>query len=82
MRKRIRLCAWLLVAVVLLTPVHAKLDDGGTEAWNAILCSVVRQRTMTREGEMEGFLTGTRVRLLWFEIYNDVRFVPIPLAAA
>jgi len=66
----------ILIAVALLIPMHAGVDDGGTEIYTAALYQVTMQHTMTDEGETFGYLTGTIVRVLFFEVYNDVEFVP------
>ena len=70
---------WLLIllAVVLLIPwYHVGIDDGGTEIYTAALYRVTLQHTMHWEGENFGYLTGTKVRILFFDVYDDVQFVP------
>lgn len=70
---------WLLIllAVVLLIPwSHVGITDGGTEIYTAALYRVTLQHTMHWEGETFGYLTGTKVRILFFDVYDDVQFVP------
>ena len=65
-----------LVAAVLLIPRPVGIDDGGTVIYTAVLYQVTMQHSMAYEGETFGYLTGTRVRVLFFEVYSDVKFVP------
>ena len=69
------LCAILLIAF-LLVPMVYEADDGGTRQYVAPLYSVTKQNSMyTQDGET-GYLTGTVVRVLFFEVYDNVVFVP------
>jgi len=69
------ICAMLLIAF-LLVPMVYEADDGGTRQYVAPLYSVTKQNSMyTQDGET-GYLTGTIVRVLFFEVYDDVIFVP------
>ena len=70
---------WLIIvlALALLTPwSHVAVDDGGTEIYTAASYQVTLKHTMHWEGDTFGYLTGTKVRVLFFEIYNDICFVP------
>lgn len=66
----------ILLAIALLVPRVSRLDDGGTVTVQAALYGVTRKRTLCTQGETRGRLEGTVVRILFFEVYNDVRFVP------
>ena len=59
-------------------PVHYK--DGGTVSYNAVLYSVTKVHSITgrysEDGELEmGHKVGTRVRVLIFPVYDDVKEV-------
>ena len=72
-----RKAAMLLLLVVLLVPWDAmQATDGGTAVYSAALYTVTKRHSMHSEGEISGYLTGTEVKILSFEVYNDVRFVP------
>ena len=69
------LCAVLLIAF-LLVPMVYEADDGGTRQYVAPLYSVTKQHSMYTENDTKGHLTGTVVRVLFFEVYDNVIFVP------
>ena len=70
----------VLVALVLLVPIPMYYKDGGTVSYNAVLYSVTKVHSITSrytdDGELEmGHKVGTRVRVLIFPIYDDVKEV-------
>ena len=69
------ICAILLIAF-LLVPMVYEADDGGTRQYVAPLYSVTKQYTIAQQDGANGYLTGTIVRVLFFEVYDDVIFVP------
>ena len=69
------LCAILLIAF-LLVPMVYEADDGGTRQYVAPLYSVTRAHSLHTENGANGYLTGTIVRVLFFEVYDDTIFVP------
>jgi len=76
MKKRlIRIAAGLIVLAMLL-PAYSEADDGGTKEYSALLYSVVRRRTMTDQEDTFGYITGIEIRVLGFEAYSSVRFIP------
>ncbi len=80
MKKTIVIIITAIVAVILLFPIKSQIKDGGTVEYNAVLYGVTKQHSMISDiasptGE-NGYNIGTRVRILWFEVYNDVEFVP------
>lgn len=81
MKKRIMTVICLvLVAFVLLVPIPLRYKDGGTVKYNALLYSVTNVHSIVTqyvaEGEYkDGYEVGTIVRVLGFEVYNDVREV-------
>ena len=75
------LCAILLIAF-LLVPMVYEADDGGTRQYVAPLYSVTKQHSVYTENGTKGYLTGTVVRVLFFEVYDNVIFVPDESAPA
>ena len=74
MKKRIAIL--IIVLLFLLTPIPIRAKDGGTVEYAAVLYKVTKRHAMTQQGNVEGFDIGTEVRVLWFDVYNDVEFVP------
>ena len=74
MKKRIFIL--IIALVVLLTPIPFRLKDGGTVEYTAILYKVTKRHAMTFKGDVDGYEIGTEVRVLWFDVYSDVEFVP------
>ena len=79
-KKVIKIICWILVALVLLVPIPVHYKDGGTVSYNAVLYSVTKVHSITSrytdDGELEmGHEVGTRVRVLIFPIYDDVKEV-------
>lgn len=64
----------LILAGVLLFPVTRRLKDGGTVEYNAILYSVKKIRSV--DSVAGGFQVGTKVRILFWNVYDDVALVP------
>ena len=76
MRKTVTIICVVLLIAFLLVPMVYGVDDGGSIIYAAPLYSVTKQNTICAEGGMQGRLTGTVVRVLFFEVYDDVVFVP------
>lgn len=79
-KKVIKIICWILVALVLLVPIPMYYKDGGTVSYNAVLYSVTKVHSITSrytdDGELEmGHKVGTRVRVLIFPVYDDVKEV-------
>lgn len=74
MKKRIKVFIIILISAVLLVPLPVWYKDGGTVAYNAILYSVTKQHSLSSQGR--GYDIGTRVRILFWEVYDDVRYCP------
>ena len=69
------LCAILLLAFWLV-PMAYGVDDGGTVHYVTPLYSITKQHSMYTQDGVNGYLTGTVVRVLFFEVYDDIVFVP------
>lgn len=77
--KKSRRKAWILLALVMiamLIPMHRGYKDGGTESYTAVLYSVKKVHGLAVSCNHRGYQTGTQVRVLFWEVYNDVEFVP------
>lgn len=79
-KKIITIICLVLVALVLLVPIPLRYKDGGTVKYSALLYSVTNVHSIVTqyvaEGEYkDGYEVGTIVRVLGFEVYNDVREV-------
>ena len=61
----------LLVLIIGLIPIPRWLKDGGTVEYNAIFYSVHHVNSLA-DG---GYNMGTKVRVLFWTVFNDVHFV-------
>ena len=59
----------VLVFSLLLIPIPRRLKDGGTVEYNAVLYSVDKVNSI---GFYGGNYVGTRVRVLFWTVYDDV----------
>lgn len=64
----------LMILAILLFPIRRDYDDGGTVAYDAILYSVTKRHSLAYEDGKGGYMDGTEIRILSFEVYNDVEF--------
>jgi len=75
--RRIRFVLIFLVLVLLIpSPFPIELDDGGTVIYRAALWSVEKRHRLWQEGDTKGYMVGTLISILSFELYNDVDFMP------
>lgn len=72
MKKKIALGLCALLALALLVPIPSTLKDGGTHVYQAVLYRVEQVHRIGPEGGPE-YLTGTVVRVLGVEIFNNVK---------
>ena len=71
--------AWILlilVVIAMLIPMRIQYKDGGTVRYAAVAYSVVKRHELAVQEHRRGCLTGTQVRILFWEVYDDVEFVP------
>lgn len=66
----------IILLILLLFPITLRVKDGGTVTHEAILYGVTRVHAFASEGQERGYNIGTRIRILWFYVYDDVSFVP------
>ncbi len=74
-----KLWKWIILIVllvILLVPQVVGVDDGGTWMYITPLYTVEKAHSLADEGGQRGYLVGTRIRLLFFEVFDNVRFVP------
>lgn len=69
----------LLTALILLFPFKLCLKDGGTIKYVAVLYTVSKEHSLAFENGEDGHMIGTQVRILFWWVYNDVKFVPNPI---
>ncbi len=72
MKKKIAIGIAVLLAVILLLPIPMRLKDGGTVVYQAVLYRIEKVHRLAFESA-DGYETGTVVRILGVEIYNDVK---------
>lgn len=72
--KRLIIIATIVLFIVLLFPIPKYYKDGGTVEYSAILYSVEKAHSISVE--CDGYNIGTRVRILFWVVYDDVEFVP------
>ena len=77
--KKTRNKAWILLALVIIAmciPMRTAYKDGGTVKYRAVLYSVTKRHSLAVSDHRRGYDIGTEVRVLFWEVYNDVTFVP------
>lgn len=73
MKKKVVISICILLAILLLFPIPVFLKDGGTVKYNAILYQIVAVHQIDPEATSEDdYIEGTIVKILGFEVYNDV----------
>ncbi|MCR5718349.1 MAG: hypothetical protein K6F80_04860 [Oscillospiraceae bacterium] len=66
----------ILLLLMMLIPMRIQMKDGGTVDYKAMLYSVRKWHALTVEDHRTGVLTGTQVHILFWDVYNNVHFVP------
>ena len=77
--KRSRRKAWvllILVVIAMLIPMYCGFKDGGTVQYRAVLYSVTQRHEIAVQEHRRGYYIGTEVRILFWQVYDDVEFVP------
>ena len=64
----------LIILILLLITIPFKLRDGGSTEYRAILYSVTKYNRLSEIGDdgTTKYISGTEIKVLGFEIYNDV----------
>ena len=73
---KIKIIIVVVICAVLLIPIPVGYKDGGTVEYNAVLWSVRKEHSIFTESPTYGYNTGTVVRVMFWRVYDDVRFVP------
>lgn len=73
-RKKICIVISAILAIILLFPLKIELKDGGTKEYVAVLYSVTYKHSLDSKDGDYGYSIGTIIRVLFFEVYNDVTF--------
>ena len=69
----------VLVLLVLLIPTRATLKDGGSIQYKALtyevtkVHSLISEDEMKKDGKVEPYDEGLRIKVLGFEVYDNVR---------
>lgn len=72
MKKRIKAIIIIIMCAIFLIPFPSWYKDGGTVEYNAILYSIRKVHSI----QAKGYDIGTQVRILFWTVYDDVRYVP------
>ena len=72
MKTRVKVLIIIVICAILLVPIPAAYKDGGTVEYNAILYTVRKVHSL----QPRGFDIGTQVRILFWHVYDDVKYVP------
>lgn len=72
MKKRIKVIIIIIISAVFLIPFPSWYKDGGTVEYSALLYSIRKVHSI----HSEGYNIGTQVRILFWTVYDDVRYVP------
>lgn len=75
MKKRTKVILIVLLCLILLVPIPVGYKDGGTVEYNAVLYTV-RKVHRIPDRKPTGYDVGTQVRILFWTVYDDVRYDP------
>lgn len=74
MKTRTKVIVIILICAILLVPIPAGYKDGGTVEYNAVMYTVRKEHSLSMEGR--GYNVGTRLRILFWTVYDDVKYDP------
>lgn len=68
----------IIILIIMLIPIKFGFKDGGTVEYKAVLYSVTKRHEISGPPihPTYGYYIGTEVKILFFEVYSDVEFVP------
>lgn len=77
-KKKIGIIAVFAVLIIILIPIKSQYDVNGTVKYNAILYGITKHHSIyfVPGDSKDGYNIGTTVRILWFDVYENVKFVP------
>ncbi|NLC47830.1 MAG: hypothetical protein GX758_00515 [Tenericutes bacterium] len=70
-KKKIIIIIIILLFTLMLIPMPMKLKDGGSTEYKAILYNVTKIRRINTQSST-GYETGWEIKILGFQIYNNV----------
>ena len=73
MKKKVIIGLCILLSIILLFPIPLHLKDGGTVEYKAVLYSVQRVHKFSTVDSEQEYLEGTVVKVLGFEVFNNVK---------
>lgn len=76
MIKKITIIAVIVLLFIMLVPIKTELKDGGTVKYSAILYGITKRHSLDMKDGKSGYYIGTKFRILFFDVYDDVKFVP------
>lgn len=78
MKTRTKIILIILLCAALLVPIPVGYKDGGTVEYNAVLYTVRKEHSFAFDGsrELPGYNVGTQVRILFWTVYDDVKYDP------
>lgn len=77
MKTRIKVIIIILICVILLVPIPVGYKDGGTVEYNAVLYTVRKVHSLGAGPDYKGgYNVGTQVRILFWTVYDDVKYDP------
>lgn len=74
--QKVKITLCVIICAVLLIPIPVWYKDGGSFELNAVLWSVRKEHSIFTENPTYGYNTGTVVRVMFWEVYDNVIFVP------
>ena len=74
--QKVKITLCVIICAVLLIPIPAWHKDGGSFELNAVLWSVRKEHSISWNDFEDGYNIGTAVRVMFWKVYDDVRFVP------
>ncbi|MCR5539983.1 MAG: hypothetical protein K6F71_03990 [Ruminococcus sp.] len=75
MKKKHKIFIILLICAVLFIPVPSWHKDGGTVEYKAVTYSVRKVHSISNQ-HGTGYNVGTQVKILFWTVYDDVKFEP------
>lgn len=74
MKTRTKIILIILLCAALLVPIPVGYKDGGTVEYNAVLYTVRKVHSLADRAP--GYDVGTQVRILFWTVYDDVKYEP------
>ena len=69
MKRKLAVAAAVLIAMILLFPFRAEMDDGGSIRYGTPLYGITRLHSLNPQAE-DGYLDGWRIEILGITVYD------------